>query len=253
MMAQELGPSELVDCIADEKLLAEDLENLPEAAGRPEAIPPSRARSTVVGVGATLTGVTLVAGIVLIAVGAIDALSSGFGVLAVVALVVGITLVATHWGWVHVAEVSANAIENRGNREVLERRRQWLSAIRPYTRYEVSTRVEEDGSISIARVRHSPVRTGPQAFSFVRETESSEVHSAEESAATVAERAELLRRQAARDTERERQRFEIAADAYERALLGRDDHEQRLAARRAASQALSDQINANLREPPLVE
>jgi hypothetical protein len=253
MMAQQLGPSELVDCIADEKLLSEDLENLPEAVGRPEPIPPSRARSVVVGVGATLTGVTLVAGIVLIAVGAIDALSSGFGALAVVALVVGATLVATHWGWVHVAEVTANAIENRRNSEILERRRQWLSGVRPYTRYEVTTRAEEDGSISIVRVRHSPVRAGPQAFTFVKQIEAREVHSAEESAATVAERAELLRREAARATEQERQRFEIAADAYERALLGRDDQEHRLAARRAASEALSDQINANLRDPPLVE
>jgi hypothetical protein len=253
MMAQDVSPSELVDRIADERLLSEDAANLPEGVGRPEPIPPSRTRALVVGLGATLTGVTLVAGIALIAAGAIDALASGLGVLAVVALAVGAALVATHWGWVHVAEVTANAIESRRNSEILERRRQWLSAISPYTRYEVTTSAAEDGSISINRIRHHPVRSGARGFSFVREIESREVHSADEPAAAVAERAELLRREAARETERERERFEVAADAYERALMGRDDREQRLAARRAASQALSDQINANLRDPPLID
>ncbi|MBV8710418.1 MAG: hypothetical protein JOY56_01475, partial [Solirubrobacterales bacterium] len=72
-------------------------------------------------------------------------------------------------------------------------------------------------------------------------------------AASVTERAEQLRREAALATERERERYEIAADAYRTALLGRADEEQRRLARRAASEALSGQINSNLREPPLVE
>ena len=54
-------------------------------------------------------------------------------------------------------------------------------------------------------------------------------------------------------TERERERYEIAANAYRAALLGREDDEQRRLAQRAASEALSRQINTNLREPPLVE
>jgi hypothetical protein len=69
----------------------------------------------------------------------------------------------------------------------------------------------------------------------------------------VTERAELLRRDAARETERERERYEIAADAYETALLEQGDEQERLAARRAAAAALSEQINANLRDPPLIE
>ena len=69
----------------------------------------------------------------------------------------------------------------------------------------------------------------------------------------MAERAELLRREAAADTDRERQRYEVAADAYETALLNADDEQERRAARRAASEALSQQINANLRDPPLTE
>ena len=62
-----------------------------------------------------------------------------------------------------------------------------------------------------------------------------------------------MRREAAADTERQRERFRIAADAFETALLDAGDEKERQAARRAASQALSEQINANLREPPLIE
>jgi hypothetical protein len=36
-------------------------------------------------------------------------------------------------------------------------------------------------------------------------------------------------------------------------MLGRSDERQRIAALRAASEALSEQINSNLRDPPLVE
>ena len=70
---------------------------------------------------------------------------------------------------------------------------------------------------------------------------------------TPAERAELLRRQAAADQSRERERYEVARDAYERALLANADDQERLAAVRAASEALSERINTHLRDPPLVE
>ena len=79
------------------------------------------------------------------------------------------------------------------------------------------------------------------------------MHPPDEPAAEVTERAELLRRQAAQDTERERERYQIAADAYESVLLDHDDEQQRRLAQRAASEALSHQINSNLRDPPLVE
>ena len=87
----------------------------------------------------------------------------------------------------------------------------------------------------------------------MREIADREVHSEDESAATVAERAELLRRHAAALTGRERARFEVANDAFQRTLLDTTDEQQRLAAVRAASEALSEQINANLRDPPLME
>jgi hypothetical protein len=253
MMTHGSNLAELVGRKADERLLAEDLASLPEAVGRPEAIPPSRTRGRLVGIGATLTGITLLGGIGLIVLGAVEVIASGFTVLAIAALALGIAFVGTHWGWVHVAEVTADSIESRRNSEIIARRRHWLATIQPYTRYEVSTNVEDDGSISIIRVRHRPVLSGERGFTFVREVCDREVHSGEEPGAVVAERAELLRREAALDTERERERFEIASDAYEMALLGSTDERQRIAAVRAASEALSERINANLRDPPLVE
>ncbi len=47
--------------------------------------------------------------------------------------------------------------------------------------------------------------------------------------------------------------FEFASEAYRAALLHDDDERERVAARKAASAALSERINANLRDPPLVE
>jgi hypothetical protein len=246
------NPAEFVGRAADERLLAEDLDNLPKAVGRPDAVPASRARGRIVGAGATLTGVSLVGGVALVLVGAIAALSSG-DVAGLVAVVVGVLLICTHWGWVHVAELTANSIEGRSNAEALDQRRQWLAGIEPYARHEVSTEVQDDGSIAINSVRYRPVGAGEDHFTFVKEIEHREVHPPDEPAAAVTERAETLRREAALATEQEHQRYEIASDAYQTALLGRADDEQRRLAQRAASEALSRQINSNLRDPPLVE
>jgi hypothetical protein len=244
--------AEFVDRRADERVLTE--HSLPQSVGRPEPMPPpSRARARVVGIGATLTGVTLLIGIALVVAGIVDAIASSVGALAISAVVVGALLVGTHWGWVHVAEVTGEALEHRRDREVVDRRQLWLEQIQPYTRYDVTTTVDDDGSIRIVRARYEPVAAGERGFTFSRLLELEEVHSAEEPGAAVAERAELLRREAAADTERERHLYEVAADAYETALLNRDDEQQRRAAQRAASEALSEQINANLREPPLTE
>jgi hypothetical protein len=252
-MTQSPQPAELVACVADEALLDTDPANLPAAVGRPEAIPPSHTRATLVGIGGTLTAVTLIGGLVLIALGVILALTGGLGLVEVAAVIVGLAAAGTHWGWVHVAEASADALERRRHAPLLDRRRQWLLAIEPYTRHEVTTSVGEDGSISIILVTYRPIRSGDHCFRFVREIERTEVHSGEEPAALVAERAELLRRQAAIDTEQAREHFQVAADARETAQLGSDDERERLAARRAASDALSEQINANLRDPPLIQ
>lgn len=252
-MASELDPAELVGSVADERLLDEEIANLPRSVGRPEAIPPSKTRGRLVGVGATLTGVTLIGGIALVLAGVIVAIGGGIGVVAIVAIVLGLILAATHWGWVHVAEATADAIEARRNSEITARRRRWLDRLEPYTRHEVTTDVGEDGSITISRVRYRPVRTGDRRFTFKREIEHSEVHSGEESGAVITERAELLRRQASADTERERVHFETAHDAYQKELLAEGSEREQLEARRAESQALSERINTNLRDPPLTE
>jgi hypothetical protein len=162
-------------------------------------------------------------------------------------------LLATHWGWVHVAEFSARALEASQHREIVADRRHWLQSIAPHTYREVRTEVEADGSIAIVRVAYRPIQTGNNRFAFERVIEHREVHSEEEPAANITERAEQLRREAALETEREMERYMEAADRLETARMLAEDERERLDARRAASQALSEQINANLREPPLSE
>ena len=88
---------------------------------------------------------------------------------------------------------------------------------------------------------------------FERSVELTEVHAGDDPAAVVAERAELLRHQAAVDTERERAAFQEQADALNWATLAEGEHRERTREQAAAARALSEQINANLREPPLAE
>src|SRR5947209_5390271 len=252
-MTDVSNPAEFVGFEPDERLFADDLDKLPAAVGRPETIVPSRARGRIVGAGATLTAVSLVGGVLLVLLGVIDAISSGIDLAGVLALVIGGLLIATHWGWVHVAEITANSLEGHSNTEVIDRRRQWLAGIEPYARLEVSTEVGDDGSIAIRNARHRPGRVGEDRFTFARELQHREVHPPDEPAAAVTERAETLRREAALVNTEERRRYEIAAEAYHAALIGQADEEQRRLARRAASEALSHQINSNLRDPPLVE
>jgi len=247
-------PVELLESTADERLLEDGNALVPTDIGPPPPAPaPSRARRRIVGTGAALTGTSFAVGGLLLVAGAVVALADGFPLVAIAMLALGLLLVGTHWGWVHIAEITAQALEARRDRASLELRRHWLTTIKPYTRYEVSTRVADDGSIAIVRTRVRPVRSGASTFTFAREVELEELHSGDEPAAVVTERAELLRRQAVLDTERERECFQVAADAYETELLGRDDERERLVARRAAAAALSERINANLRDPPLIE
>lgn len=199
-----------------------------------------------------MTGATLVGGLALALLGLIEVIADGSALWFVV-LVLGIVFASTHWGWVHVAELSGNAIEGRRHASLEERQREWLLEIEPYPRWEVSTSVGEDGSITILTVCHRPVPRTEGNFTFVREEIGRELHSADEPAAAVTERAELLRRQAALDTERAREQFEVAQAAYQEALMLRDDEQQRRAALQAASHALSERINQHLRDPPLTE
>jgi hypothetical protein len=252
-MAREADLTELVALEPDERLLGEDLGKLPASVGEPDTLPESPARRRIVGTGAAMTGISLLGGLALILFGLVEAINGASAAVVVAAFVVGLVLVATHWGWVHVAELTANNLEGRRNTSLQERRRQWLRSIEPYPRWEVSTSTAQDGSIAIVKVRYQPMPSRERKFTFVREEVAREVHSGDETAAAVAERAELLRRSAAADTERERQRYEAAHGAYQRAVLADADEQERLAAVRAASEALSEQINSNLRDPPLVE
>ncbi|MGH2858886.1 MAG: hypothetical protein ACRDMJ_15535 [Solirubrobacteraceae bacterium] len=252
-MAPEIDPVELIGRRPDERLLAEDLVALPEDAGRPEELVGLPARGRIVALGATLTGVTLLGGLALIVLSVVVAISSGWDAGALAALVAGVALVATHWGWVHVAEAGAQALEARHNHAAIDRRGQWLESIEPYTRWSATTATGEDGSIAILIVRHRPVPSDQDRYTFEREITGREIHSGDEPAAAVTERAELLRRRAAAATATERERYIVAHDAYEQALIATDDEQQRLAALRAASTALSEQINTHLRDPPLTE
>src|SRR5437763_14296585 len=168
MSTEFSDPAELVGREPDERLLSEDLDKLPAAVGRPEIPPPARARRRIVGAGAALTGVSLVIGVLLVLAGVVDAIASGLEGSALLALAVGVILIATHWGWVHVAEITGSAPEGRANAEVLTHNREWLAEIEPYARFEVSTAVEDDGSISIESVRFRPVTRGERGFTFVR-------------------------------------------------------------------------------------
>src|SRR5918912_4411372 len=71
---------QLLGRIADEHLLSEQ-SALPAALGRPAPILPSQRPRWIVGVGATLTGVTLVGGIALIVAALVGIIASGFGAL----------------------------------------------------------------------------------------------------------------------------------------------------------------------------
>lgn len=252
-MVREEDPLELIGSEPDTRLWGEDLAHLPADVDRPpQPLPESPARRQVVRLGAAMTGATLIGGAALALLGLVEAIANG-GLAWLVVLVLGIVLVITHWGWVHVAELTGNRIEARRQSPLEERRRQWLSQIEPYSRWEVLTRADEDGSITIETLRHRPVPRGERTFTFTGELESREVHPPDEPAAAVTERAELLRREAAARTRRARDQFEAARDAYERVLIAQDDEQQRRAALRAASEALSERINSNLRDPPLTE
>jgi len=129
-MTERTSPADLVGREPDPRLLSEDLGNLPEVVGRPETFVPSRARGRIVGTGATLTAASLIVGSLLLVVGAIEAVSSGIDGLSIATLLVGALLVLTHWGWVHVAEITANSIEGRGNAVVEDHRQRWLAQVR---------------------------------------------------------------------------------------------------------------------------
>ena len=238
---------------ADQRLLSEDRGTLPEAEQRhePQVVP--RAHDRLVTVGSLLTGATLIVGGAMVLYGGGQILFGGGGAVAAVIALIGILLVATHWGWVHVAEYFGVVIDDRHRRAAEVEQRDWLASIQPYPRFSVLTTVLNDASTRIQRFRHEPVLVSPSTFTFVRQADIEQTFDADAPAEIIAAAAETMRHQARLDTDRLRGDWEAAAGAYDAAVLGADDDEQRLSAQRAAATALSEHINASLLEPPLVE
>jgi hypothetical protein len=238
---------------ADRRLLNEDLFNLPEAEQRREPEIATDKHDRLVAAGSLLTGVSLIGGAAMALYGGWQVLLNGGGVLDAVVAVIGILLVATHWGWVHVAEYVGLSIDEHQQGANDERARVWLAGIQPYPRFSVFTSVLDDASTRVERVVHQPVLTERHTFTFVRETDAEKTYAAHASAAEIATTVETMRRQARIDTDRLRELWEAATTTYTAALHSAHDEQQRLAAQRAAATALSEHINASLLEPPLVE
>jgi hypothetical protein len=238
---------------ADERLLDEDLANLPGADQHHEAVVSSQRHDRLVAAGSLLTGGTLIGGTAMLLYGGWQVLFEGGGAFDAVLAVIGILLVGTHWGWVHVAEYVGLTIDEQQRRVADERRREWLAAIAPYPRFSISTSVLDDASTQVERILHRPVLTTQHTFTFVRQVTAIETYDADAPAAEIATAVETIRRQARLETDRLRELWEAASDAYTAVLLSAHNDEQQLAAQRAAATALSEHINSSLLEPPLVE
>jgi hypothetical protein len=238
---------------ADRRLLDQDIGNLPDAEQRRELAISTHKHDRLVAAGSLMTAVTLIGGVVLALYGGIQAVFESGGEFDVVLAVLGVLLLATHWGWVHVAEYVGLTIDGRQERNNEEHALAWLAAIQPYPRFSVSTSVLDDASTRVERVLHKPVLTERGTFTFVRQPEAAETYDADVSAEVIAAAVETARRRARLETDRLHELWEAASTAYDAALLSARDDKERLAARRAAATALSEHINASLLEPPLVE
>ena len=253
MAGTEAGMVAFLGVAADRRLLDEDRANLPEAEQRREPVVVTHTHDRLVLAGSVLTGTTLVLGGAMLLYGGGEVLFGGGGAVFFVLAAIGLLLVATHWGWVHVAEYAGVTLDERHHRDAEAGRRDWLATIEPYPRFSVSTTVLSDASTRIQRFRHEPVLVSPRTFSFVRHLDAEQTFDADASAASIAAGVEAMRRQARLESDRLRGDWEAASSAYDAALRDADDEQQRLAAQRAAATALSEHINASLLEPPLVE
>jgi hypothetical protein len=238
---------------ADRRLLDAGLDGLPDSEPRPVPVVRTERHDRLVAAGSVMTAVTLVGGGALAIYGIEQLLFGAGGALAVVLAVVGLLLVGTHWGWVHVAEYIGLGIDQRQERANVAAVTAWLGMVSPYQRIAVVTSVLADASIRVDRVSYLPVLTSEHTFTFDHATETVAQFDADTPAQVIAERVETLRRQARLETDRRRELWEVGSAAYDAALFSADDDQQQLAAEHAAALALSQHINASLQEPPLVE
>jgi hypothetical protein len=221
----------------DHSLLEADLGALPDAQRRPLPAISTHKHDRLVAAGSAMTAGTLVGGAAVALYGGVQLLGGG-GALDVLLLVIGVLLLATHWGWVHVAEYVGVTIDQRQERADDELMQAWLSTLQPYPRFSVLTSVLDDASTRVQRVLHKPVLTAQHTFAFVRETEAEQTFPADAPAQEIAAAVETMRRQARLDTDRLRGNWEAASSAYDAALFSTEDDQQRLAAQRAAATAL---------------
>lgn len=238
---------------ADRELLDEDLDGLAESELRPALTVSAGKHDRVVAVGSFMTAVTLLGGGALAIFGAEQLLFGGGGALAVVLLAVGMLLAGTHWGWVHVAEYVGIGIDQRHERANAAANDAWLRTVAPYQRFAVVTRVLSDASICVVRVSYQPVLTERHTFVFDRANEVVDTFDADTPTEVIAARVETLRRKARLETDRRHELWTVASDAYAAELSSADDDHQQMAGQHAAALALSEHINASLREPPLLE
>ncbi|MBV9817570.1 MAG: hypothetical protein JOZ07_04390 [Solirubrobacterales bacterium] len=250
------GDASLVDFLgvaADPRLLHQDLDGVPGIPPRPAIDAAGPAHARLVAAGSLTTAITLFGGAALAVWGAARLLKGSGGLMAVVLLILGLALVATHWGWVHVAEYVGVSIDQRHGQAGQRRERVWLAELEPYPRFAVRTSVGGDASTTVERALYRPVLTDAGMFAFDRSVREVRHFDADAPAEEIAAELEALRRRARLATDRQHERWEAAAAAYDAELVHAHDERDRLAARRAAAVALSDHLNASLREPPLVE
>src|ERR1700754_5335505 len=125
---------------ADPRLLEEDSGCLPDAERHLEPAVDTRAHDRLVAAGSVLTGASLLAGAAMVLYGGWRLLCDGGGALDGALAAVGLLLVATHWGWVHVAEYAGLAIDGRRERAAEQERRGWVGSGEGHPRLIGSTR-----------------------------------------------------------------------------------------------------------------
>ncbi len=238
---------------ADPRLLEENLDGIPDVPPRPSRAIATIEHDRLVSAGSLMTGATLVVGGAMLIYGLAQLVFGGGGLAAVLLVVIGAVLVATHWGWVHVAEYAGLTIDERRTRASDAQGRGWLADLAPYPRLGVHTRVLDDATTVVERVLYQPVLTDAHTFVFARRADTPVSYPADTPAHVIADEVETRRRSAQRETTRQRELWEAADTAYTAALAGAEDDRQELAARRAAATALSEHINASLRNPPLID
>src|SRR5271157_4761383 len=123
MVDSSQGMVAFLGVAADRRLLDEDRFKLPDAEQyRPPNISTHK-HDRLVAAGSLLTGVTLIGGAAIVLYGGWQLLFNGGGTIDAVLALIGILLVATHWGWVHVAEYIGLTIDEHQQHATEARRR----------------------------------------------------------------------------------------------------------------------------------